>query len=177
MLPLSIPAATASDPPGSTTPSVLTTTGTTAEMIRTALVGIWLLTVLTACGTSLGDANTGDGQGFADAAAEQRAVVALQRRYRFDGPTTTILSRPLTSQEAGELMCVQSCDSRAGYYILILEGEFHSLIYGTVVPTYVPYRPYQYVGAIVDVSSGQALERYASSSKSDIQRWFRGRVK
>jgi hypothetical protein len=147
-------------------------------MIRHTLVAFGFIMLLPACGVGLDTADSTPRQssatvahGSADAAAEQRANDALQKRYRFDGPTKIILSRPLTSSEVSDLPCGSYCASRS-YYVLILEGAFLRLTDPTAVSTVVPSGPYRFVGVIIDSSSGRAVEFFGSSSASDVRAKF-----
>jgi hypothetical protein len=153
--------------------------GAGSAMNRFMVVGLGLMLLLSACGAPLDRADSTDGQssatvahGSADAAAEQRSLAALQKQYRFDGPTTTILSRPLTSQEVSDLPCVWNCPSQSEYYVVILEGEFLSVTRPTAVPTVVPNRPYRFVGVIFNLSSGRAMQLFGESSPSAVRAKF-----
>jgi hypothetical protein len=130
-------------------------------MIRPLLVGFILVIILAACGA------TGDSADLADAGVEERAIVAIQRRYQFDGPANTILSRPLTSSEARKVLCIRDCASRS-YYVVVLEGKFDSDD-PPGLPAGVSYGPYRFLGAVIELSSGHIIETHASSSLDDVR--------
>lgn len=141
---------------------------------RITMLSIALVMVLAACGAIDDDSASTGGQSTAtiehenvDIVVEERAIAQLQKRYRFVGPTTTILSRPLTRSEASRVLCVRNCASRS-YYVVILEGKFDSDD-PPGVPDGVSYDPYRYLGALIDPSTGRIGQTYASSSLKDVR--------
>jgi hypothetical protein len=147
-------------------------------MTRITAVTVGLILVITACGDPFDTPDAAGGElsasverGTTDVEWEQLALSKLQERFRFEGPTRTVLSRTLTSSEISDMPCGSHCPSQS-YYVLILEGSFFSTVGPTDTPTVVPSTPYRFAGTVIDLSSRSAIEMFASTDSRDVRMKF-----